>query len=105
MKTLITATALALVSNFAVAEVFTYERQIGSQDLDPAIYHSVSNVTNPLPSARHYRLSLNDFYRGNPDVANVPFHVSEEIYIGDNVLESTSYDAWVRGNPDVDSGV
>lgn len=101
MKTIITLSALALMSNLALAESFNYEEQIGSQDLDPNISDLSASVTDPEVSTSDFRISLNDFYSGNPDVAHVSYkHEGKEMQFKGDML--TSYDAWSQGNPDVE---
>jgi len=68
MRTLITVSALALMSNLAVAENFAHEQQISSPDLDANIQNLDFRSSDPQASAQGVRVSLNDFYRGNPDV-------------------------------------
>ena len=67
MKTLLTFSALALVSNMAFAETFQYERQLTSEDLDPNIPSLSQGISNPAKSVQQPRVSLFDTYRGNPD--------------------------------------
>ena len=101
MKTIITLSALALASNLALAESFDYEEQISSQDLDPNISSLSAGVKDPEASTSDFRISLNDFYSGNPDVEHVPYnHEGKELKIDGDML--TSYDAWSKGNPDVE---
>ena len=103
MRTLISVSALAFISNLAVAETFQYENQLASPDLDPNIESLSANVSNPEISATDFELSLNAFYRGNPDVGHDLYQYEGTDTSGS--LQSTAYDAWVRGNPDADSSV
>ena len=64
MKTLITISALALMSNLAIADNFNYEQQIASPDLSNQDFSS----TGTQASTTDVRVSLSDWYRGNPDV-------------------------------------
>lgn len=95
MKTIITLSALALLSNFALAENFSYEQQIASPDLSNQDFSSNGNT----PSAHEVRVSLNDWYQGNPDVAHVPFPHDGIIIRG--TMNFTAYDELSRQNPDL----
>ena len=101
MKTIITLSALALMSNLALAESFSYEEQISSQDVDPNISSISASIKDPEVSASDSRISLQDFYSGNPDVEHVPYnHEGQDLQIKGDMF--TSYDAWSQGNPDVE---
>ncbi len=101
MKTIITLSAIALISNVAIAGSFEYEKQVGSQDLDPNAGISDSN-RDPEVSNFQVRVSLNDWYRGNPDVAHVPYnHDGMGQKIKDN--SASNYDALSQANPDFTS--
>ena len=95
MKTLITVSALALISNLAIAESFNYEQQIASPDLSNQNYSS----NGPRASARDVRVSLNDYYRGNPDVVHVPYHHDAIVIRGP--MRFTAYDELSRQTPDL----
>ena len=98
MKTIITLSALALVSNLAIAENFAYEEQIASPDVS----HQSFDSSGQEASTREVQVSLDNWNRGNPDVEHVPFNhkggVSKSM--GDRV---TSYDALNQSNPDIAS--
>ncbi len=99
MKTIITAAALTLVSNMALADAFDYEIQFGSQDLDPSAEASTTVTVNNL--GHDTIVSLDSWYEGNHDVVNVDNH-----YNGDTLVSSppmlTSLE-WVSlGNPDLE---
>ena len=96
MKTLITVSALALVSNLASAENFAYERQISSPDLSTDLGF---NGSDPKASAQEVHVSLNDFYRGNPDVENVSYEHDGIIIRG--AVQFTAYDELSQQNPDL----
>ncbi len=101
MKTIITVSALALISNIAMADAFDYEKQSGSQDLDPSATISDS-IRNPEASTFQVRVSLNDWYQGNPDVADVPYsHDGIEQKIEGGML--SNYDVLSQANPDMTS--
>jgi hypothetical protein len=95
MKTIITLSALALLSNLAIAESFTHEQQIASPDLSNQDFSS----SGQQASTQEVRVSLNDWYRGNPDVENVPYS-HDGIVIG-NPAAFTAYDELSRQNPDL----
>ncbi len=95
MKTLITVSALALISNLAIAESFNYEQQIVSPDLSNQNYSS----NGPRASTSDVRVSLNDYYRGNPDVVHVPYHHDGIIIRGP--MQFTAYDELSQQNPDL----
>ena len=98
MKTIITLSTLALLSNLAIAENFAYEEQIASPDLSNQSFDG----SGQKESTREVHVSLDDWYRGNPDVEHVPYHREGEISksMGDLV---TSYDALNQSNPDIAS--
>ena len=101
MKTLITISALFLVSNMAFAETFAYERQLASEDLDPNILSLSEGISNPMPSSTPVTASLQDAYRGNPDVQVGPV---EENSLGMQKHEHiyTAYDMLIESNPDLE---
>lgn len=102
MKTLIAVSALALISNMALAETFQYEEQLASPDLDPNIESLLAKVNDPQPSVKGAEISLSNFYQGNPDVGHDVFKHSGEVSESHS-LDRSSYEAWVRGNPDADT--
>lgn len=95
MRTLITVSALALVSNLAIADNFDYEQQIASPDLSNQDFSS----TGTQVSTSDVRVSLNDWYRGNPDVAHVPYNHDGMVIRGP--MHFTAYDELSRQNPDL----
>jgi hypothetical protein len=95
MKTIITLSALALLSNLAIAESFNHEQQIASPDLSNQDFSS----SGQQASTREVRVSLEDWNRGNPDVAHVPYN-HEGITIS-NPAQFTAYDELSRQNPDL----
>lgn len=100
MKALITISALALVSSFAMADTFEYERQIGSQDLDPNIPSLSEGVANPAVSMGDVRISLHEAYRGNPDTEVTPAdHIG--VTVQRSTLPFTAYDKIASENPDL----
>ncbi len=95
MRTLITVSALALVSNLAIAENFSYEQQIASPDLSNQSFNSSGNKA----SSGDVRVSLDDYYRGNPDVAHVPYNHDDIVITGS--MQFTAYDELSQQNPDL----
>ena len=98
MKTIITLSALALMSNLAIAENFTYEQQIASPDLsNPDV-----KVSERQASTQEVRVSLDSWNRGNPDVAHVPYN-HDGMEMKSEGGQITSYDALNQSNPDLAS--
>jgi hypothetical protein len=95
MKTIFTVSALALLSNFATAESFTYEQQIASPDLSSQDFISSGNQA----PTREVRVSLNDWYSGNPDVVHVPY--DHDGIVIRSPLNFTAYEELSRQNPDL----
>jgi hypothetical protein len=71
MKTLITLSAPALMSNLPMAENFAYEQQISSPDLRTDFQSLDFSGSDPMASAQDIGVSLNDFYRANPNLGGV----------------------------------
>ncbi len=101
MKTLIAVSALFLASNMAFAETFAYERQIASQDLDPNIPSLSEGISNPMPSRAPTLTSLQEVYRGNPDVDTDSVE-PDSIRMDRHELIYTAYDMLVESNPDLE---
>ncbi len=101
MKTIIAVSALFLASNMAIAETFTYERQIASEDLDPNIPSLSEGISNPMPSRVQKLTSLQEVYRGNPDVDTGSLE-EESIRMGRHEHIYTAYDMLVEENPDLE---
>jgi len=101
MKTLISISALALISNMAVGETFQYERQLASQDLDPNIPSLSEGISNPSRSVDQPRISLHEVYRGNPDTDTGSFEPAA-VRFGTEDMPTTAYEAIVKGNPDLE---
>ncbi len=99
MKTLIILSALALVSNLAIAENFSYEQQIASPDLNSNIQSLDFNSSKPQASTQDIRISLHNVYLGNPDVEQVPYHHDDIVIRGS--MNLTAYDELSRQNPDL----
>jgi hypothetical protein len=96
MKTLIVASILALSSGAVSAEAFDFEKQLGSPDLHPTIG---SPDIPQRTSGREIKVSLDDLYRGNPDVdTNFEFHYVGVPMDSLDVIERTAYDIFVEGS-------
>ncbi|WP_456372350.1 hypothetical protein [Thiolapillus sp.] len=101
MKTIIAVSAFFLASNMAFAETFAYERQLASEDLDPNIPSLSEGISNPGASAVPVITSLQQVYRGNPDVEVGPV---EPDSLGMQRHDSirTAYDMLIENNPDLE---
>ncbi len=95
MRTLITVSALALVSSLAIAENFSYEQQIASPDLSNQSFSSSGHQA----TSGGVRVSLDDYYRGNPDVTHVPYNHDGIVITGP--MQFTAYDELSQQNPDL----
>jgi len=100
MKTIITLSALALISNIAAADSFQYERQLASEDLDPNIASLSAGIKNPVASRQAVTISLHKVYRGNPDTQTEPVE-PRSLSTGTSQICST-YDLLIEGNPDLE---
>ena len=98
MKTIITLSALALLSNLAIAESFTHEEQIASPDVSNQSFDS----SGQQASTHEVRVSLDDWNRGNPDVVHVPYNHEGEVSKSMGGL-ITGYDVLSQSNPDLAS--
>ncbi len=97
MKTIITASALILVSNIAMAS--SWEDNWGGPDLQPSNYGNSTTLSDPKSSMSGQTVSLDAFGRGNPD------HVAHDQVIEHSPVDSgegyaTSLDEFGAGNPD-----
>jgi hypothetical protein len=99
MKRLLTASALMLTANLAVAGDFY--GGFASPDLETTVGNGNGGASAPTaPSA--VRVSLYDFYQGDPDVApEYSGAVSGKSFAQ---AQPTAYDDYVRGDPDIDTG-
>jgi hypothetical protein len=100
MKTLITASALTLIANLALAD--DIYRSFASPELDSSVSNNYGVVfPSIVPSA--VRVSLYDFYKGNPDVSqDLEGYVEHTSWASGRL---TSYDRWLIGNPDSGPGI
>ena len=101
MKTLLTFSTLALISNMAFAETFEYERQLASEDLDPNIPALSEGISNPAMSVQQPRVSLHDTYRGNPDTQTGPIE-ADNLPMTKHDHAYTAYDMIIDNNPDLE---
>lgn len=97
MKTIITASALMLVSNIAMAS--SWEDNWGGPDLSTGVYGNPTTQSDPKPSMGSQSVSLDTFSRGNSD------HVAHDRVIENSPIDSgegyaTSLDEFGAGNPD-----
>ena len=101
MKTLIAATLFAFASSAALAGPFAYEKPWNDQDLDPSLGGPQITFAEVTPT--DVRVSLQDFYQGNPDGYQGIENYQPQVEIADQL--PTSYDVFVKGNPDIDLSV
>ena len=95
MKTLITASALVLASNMALAS--SWEEAWKNPDLNTGVYDKPSTLMEPMSSGK-ITVSLDEFNRGNPEHSS-----HESIGIGARGSSdgyATSLDQFNEGNPD-----
>jgi len=103
MKTVIALSALALVTNLAIAGDFAYERQFSSEDLASETSGLEYRSSNPAPSMQSGRISLHEIYRGNPDTETLREGFENSTSVDMNALPRTSYDVIVKDNPDLEA--
>ena len=104
MKTLITASAvaLALSSGLAVAEPFEFEKAYASVDLDPTFH--ITNYTAPADRmSRDVAISLEVVNRGNPEF-DWGLQDYQPVEVSSDDLP-TSLESFTQGNPDYDWNV
>ena len=95
MKTLITASALALVSNIAFGAQF--EEQWQNPDLGTGVYDKPVTLVEPTGSS-NLTVSLDTFNAGNPDHSS---HAQGEYTRGSSSEGfASSLDHFAEGNPD-----
>ena len=95
MKTLIAASVFALMSGVASAGAFDHELPFGNPDLDPSL--GAPDVATRVSNS-DVRVSLEDFYRGNPDVdTDLGFrHTGEHVPSASDA--ELSYERWIEGS-------
>ena len=97
MKTLITASALILASNIAMAS--SWEDNWHSPDLNTGVYDKPQTLMQPMASNSDVAVSLDDFSRGNADHA-AHDQVSQGSSVRSGKSATTSLDEFAAGNPD-----
>ena len=96
MKTLITASALILVSNIAFAA--SYEQWQQNPDLGTGVYDKPVTLTEPMGGSSDYTVSLDTFNEGNSDHSS---HArNESIRSTSDQGFASTLDGFNRGNPD-----
>jgi len=102
MRTMITITALTLVSSLAIAEDFTYERQWASEDLASELSILSFRDDDPAPSGSSFLTTLEMAYHGNPDVQILPPGYREPHRTASaNFCVNSGYELLARDNPDM----
>ena len=104
MKTLITASALILVSNIVLAH--SYEEAFKSPDVSPK-YGSPTWIADVQPSGTQVATSLEVWSRGNPDSydgSEISVGLEDIRFDARSALGETSLDVFTQGNPDTYSG-
>ena len=96
MKTLITASALILVSNVAFAASFEDWQQ--NPDLGTGVYDKPVTQAEPMGGSSDYSVSLDSFNQGNSDYA--PHARGEGSRSSSDAGFASSLDGFNEGNPD-----
>ena len=97
MKTTIAASTLILISQIAAAG--SWEDVWQNPDLMTGVYDKPVTLTEPVGTS-DIRISLHEWYRGNPD--NYHGEIEGYVAIGSEQPVVTSLDEFYRGNPDHD---
>jgi hypothetical protein len=100
MKTIIAASALTLFANLALAQDYQ-QGNFASPDLTPDYSHPSSNEFRPV-NASNLRVSLQDYYAGNPDVFYR--HERDDRPVIARSGGPTTLEILYAGNPDVIGG-
>ena len=96
MKTIVTASALLLVSTYASAD--SWEAAWQNPDLGTGVYDKPITLSDPMSSARDVANSLDSFGAGNPDHSQ---HTRRDDYRPDSSTGfASSLDNFSAGNPD-----
>ena len=98
MKKFIAACTLALASG----AVFAGSGPFGNPDLGGSQYPAT--MTDPAPSRAPVTVSIDDVQRGSPDGYD-GFIERYAPVVSDGGPAITSYDEFIRGNPDLDHSV
>ena len=105
MKTLISATVLALVTSSAIAAESWWGGFGNNPEIDPGYSNTIAN--HPIvtqPSAHEVSVSLDEYGKGNPDLYA---GYGDDGYIHVQIESAsfvTSLDRYTTGNPDIDTG-
>ena len=105
MKTLISATLLALLSSSAIAAESWWGGFGNNSEIDPEYTNSIGNRPIPSePSGHEVTVSLDEYGNGNPDLY-AGYGADSYIHIQmDSASFVTSLDEFTSGNPDIDTG-
>lgn len=96
MKTMITASALLLVSTYASAA--SWEAAWQNPDLGTGVYDKPTTLSDPMSSSRNVATSLDSFGAGNPDHSR---HARSDQFRPDTSRGfASSLDSFSAGNPD-----
>ena len=105
MKTLISATVLALVTSSAIAAESWWSGFGINSEIDPGYSNSLANRPVPTnPNAHEVTVSLDEYAKGNPDLYagyGADGYVCVQM---DAASFVTSLDKFTAGNPDIDTG-
>lgn len=97
MKTVIVASALTLVANLALAHDYQ-QGNFAGPDLTPGFSTVSAGEFRPVVKS-NVRVSLQDYYAGNPDVFSGHGQSEQSFIVSFDA--PTSVDQWYAGNPDV----
>jgi hypothetical protein len=105
MKTLISATVLALVTSSAIAAESWWGGFGTNAEIDPGYSNSLGDRPIPAnPSAHEVTVSLDEYAKGNPDLY-AGYGADGEAHVQmDSASFVTSLDKFTAGNPDIDTG-
>lgn len=100
MKTILVASALTLFANVALAHDYQ-QGNFAGPDLTPGFSTLSAGDFRPAVNS-NVRLSLQDYYAGNPDVFFGHSPAGRTFIV--RIDAPTSVDEWYAGNPDVIGG-
>ena len=104
MKTLISATLLALASSSAIAAESSWGGFGDNPDIDPTGFNVGRPPQVTQPSAHDVTVSLDEYAKGNPDLYS-GYRSETDVYVQvDSASFVTSLDKFTAGNPDIDTG-
>jgi hypothetical protein len=96
MKTIITASALLLVSTYTYSASF--EDVLQNPDLGTGVYDKPTTLSEPTPASRDIAISIDSVNKGNPDHST--HSQSDENRSGSSKGFASSLDKMNEGNPD-----